>query len=361
MVIGGYDTARIDGELLDLPYNGDCPTCLTVESLVYETSNSTEDLIDEPMTFGLEAYGGVIGLPQAGYDRFQEFTGSTFNPDLGLLNIPDDAPRGNITARLSNGHITTIPAHELFTYWRTLDDDGRLNIMQENGTVVLLQNITTGSDAVSGILGWPFISQNYFVFDHERQELKIGKAKKGGGLAAVLDGTTIEPSIEAICPLNDGGSGGGGSNTGAIAGGVVGGIAGLALILFGVWFFLRRRKRARAAAAATGPNATPAAVEDQKPPTAQQAKGGNLVTPSEKADFKGGADMGSSPVEMSPETDPRYSMSELASPEQMNGTAGWEQEKDGGPQVPLRELEAPLGPIDEKKASDGQKGPVELP
>lgn len=34
-----------------------------------------------------------------------------------------------------------------------------------------------------------------------------------------------------------------GTNTGAIAGGVVGGIAGLAIIVGGLWFFLRRRGR----------------------------------------------------------------------------------------------------------------------
>lgn len=56
--------------------------------------------------------------------------------------------------------------------------------------------------------------------------------------------TAANPSASAAGSEDDGGDGGSneGVNKGAIIGGVIGGIAGLALLVAGVFFVLRRRK-----------------------------------------------------------------------------------------------------------------------
>lgn len=324
----------------------------------YETENGTETLLDEPIIAWVESFAQVVSLPQDAWERFRDITQATFDPELQMLTMPPDGPPlGNLTVTLSNGFQSTIPSHELFWPQRTISDDGRLEIANPEDTLSAIVNITSFDREIGAIWGYPFLAQVYMVVDHAREEFKIGKARTtiDATRESILDGALIQTNIQTICASNDDSSSGSGTNAGAIAGGVVGGVAGLALILVGIWFFLRRRK-AKAAATSSGsssgepPKKTPAEMEDQSPPAYQPAAGGAA---------KDAGSTGQSPptvVEMSPNDDPRFSMSEMQSPEQANGGGFVAQQTK-----PL-ELEAsvPEGhAAGEKKG--GPKDLVELP
>lgn len=341
LVVGGYDAGRIDGNLTDLPYNPQRPASFEIESMVYETEQGSDSLLDGPLTAYLESFIEVISIPQEAWEKFRDASGGEYNPELGMLVMPPDARLGNMTVKLSNGFETTIPSHELFTKRRKTDDDGQIYIDNPEETISVVFNATSFDDQIGAIWGYPFLAQNYLFMDHIRQEFKIGKARTEIGMmrGSILDGSLIEKQIETVCAPDDEASGGGGSGSkaGAIAGGVVGGVVGVALVAFAVWFFLRR-KRAKAAAGSSEKQ-SPTELGQPLPPAYQENKDTHPKA----------ADMGSL-VEMSPEGDPRYSMSELDSPEQARGSGfGAQQQKP---------LELPASLPEEKTV---QKGPVELP
>jgi len=353
LILGGYDRSRVDGELVELDYNLECPTCVEVKSIVYETPDGSESLIDEPLTVLLEMYARDIGVPQSTYDRFIRTVGATYNPDLFFAVVPPDVPLGELTVTLANDYTITVPAEELFTKPRHYNDEGVYEISDHDTTFAMVSNLT--DPTIPPIWGLTFLSQNYLVIDHARQQWKIGKAIK-------VDNEDIfdfgpEPDIEAICDPNDNGNGSG-TNTGAIAGGVIGGVAFLGLIAFGIWFYLRRKKRN--AAGGSGDGRTAAKMEEQLPPSYQQHDAAAAKEMGDKSNMLAT----NGPVELfspvSPQTAGHDSrISELASPAQMQGKdhrgvggfAGYEQ-------VP-QELDSAVASSVGKKGRDSEA--VELP
>jgi hypothetical protein len=358
LVIGGWDTARVDGELTDMNYTDACPNCFIVDSLTYTAPDGgSEDLITEPLGFQLESAIRTIWVPQDAYNRFTNFTGATPQAN-GSLTMPIDAPLGNLTARLANGYESVIPADQLFTKPRDYNEKGEYEIYNHESTLVQLQNVTVPDDAVifaRGVLGLPFLSQNYVVMDHVKRQFRMGKAKRSDSNQVLL-GAAPEVVIESICPDDDAppsssSGGGGSSNAGAIAGGVVGGILGLALIAFAIWFWRRRQRRATAAASTKSNDNTPGGVTSDEE---------TLSPPAYEKDPKPAIPTGSSndPAEISPTVvdggdDPRYSLSELPSARDIDGLEGKK----------VQELPAPMEGEEGRVGAERKflQGPVELP
>lgn len=362
LLIGGWDTARVEGEMTEMEYYSGAALSVVVDSITYTTPDGTSDeLLREPLDCLVEAAVRGIHVPQSAMDKFNNVTGAPYNATSEYNNMPPAASLGNLTLTLSNGYKTTIPWEELFTQPRDYNEAGEYGIIAPEITmpqIFGLKEIPGAEDVEIGVLGTIFFSQNYVIIDHARGEWRMGKAKNTAKLGP-LDGPHV-PSVESICapddaPAKSSDGEGGGSNAGAIAGGVVGGVLGLALIIFAIWFFRRRQRKRTAAAAAANTTAgagTAAAAtgtgakgeESPSPPAYEKEQ--KVVSPMGTAD---------NPAEILPagQDDPRYSTSELPSAIDIEGS--------GGKRV--QELPAPLEG-DEKavsKGTDKQTGPVELP
>ncbi|KPI44611.1 uncharacterized protein AB675_8726 [Cyphellophora attinorum] len=334
LVIGGWDTARVEGDLSDMEYSDDCPNCFTVDALTYTTPDGrSENLITEPLGFQLESAIRTMWVPQDAYDRFTNFTGATPQAN-GSLTMPIDASLGSLTVRLANGYESVIPADQLFTKPRDYNEKGEYEIYNHESTLVQLQNVTVPDDAVifaRGVMGLPFLSQNYIVMDHVKRQFRMGKAKRSDSNQVLL-GAAPDVVIESICPDDDAppsssSGSGGGSNAGAIAGG-------------------RRAK----AAATTKPAIAPSSSDEegQSPPAYEKDPKPAIPTGSPN-----------DPAEISPTVvsaggdDPRYSLSELPSARDIDGLEGKK----------VQELPAPMEG-EERRVGPERKflqGPVELP
>lgn len=392
VILGGFDSARVDGEFTEMNYKP-CPFCVTIGSIEYSNGSNIESLINEPLDARIEASSDSLVLPNESFDRFRSIVGATYDANNYWFIMQEDASLGNLTIKLSNGYTTIIPGYELFSKPRDYDEDGWYWITEQDVTIGLVANTSSSI----GTLGLPFISQNYFVIDHERQEWRMGKARTNGGRQAIAD--PIVAAIEPICAVDDAapaGSAKSGTNAGAIAGGVVGGILGLALIIFAIWFFRRRKARhnikKRGGTAADETGTLPPAYE-KSPKVLDVPDDNDKARPTEMS-TTGQSDPRFSmselpgatahPAEISPNSDgdPRYSMSELPGarthPVELSPTS-----PSSDPRYSMSELPSTIEPSSSgsllagqslqelpsvSESSEGlttakhaQKGPVELP
>ena len=258
LTIGGYDTARVDGEFTTFPTFDDCATCVVVKNITWVWEGGSTSLFandSEILQIGLEPFTKSINLPQHMFEKFIEASLGTFDPDLELITYPVDAvPQGNITVTLSNGYETTILGDELFSKPRLYNENGTYEISNETVTIGLVNNLTTAGYVATW--GMPYLTMNYLLMDHDHKKFKMAKAVRGdfgvsgGALISTIcgpesvptgnNGTSNSPNINAGSDKHSGGS-----DAGAIAGGVVGGILGLALIIcgFGYLFWRANRKK----------------------------------------------------------------------------------------------------------------------
>ena len=258
LTIGGYDTARVDGEFTTFPTFDDCATCVVVKNITWVWEGGSTSLFSndsEILQVGLEPFTKGINLPQNMFEKFIEASLGTFDPDLRLITYPVDAvPQGNLSVTLSNGYETTILGDELFSKPRLYNKEGVYEISNETVTIGLVNNFTTAGYVASW--GMPYLTMNYLLMDHDHQQFKMAKAVRGdfgdsgGALISTICGPESVPTGNAgpgnSSNLNTGNDKkDGGSNAGAIAGGVVGGILGLALIIcgFGYLFWRTNKKR----------------------------------------------------------------------------------------------------------------------
>ena len=258
LTIGGYDTARVDGEFTTFPTFDDCATCVVVNNITWVWEGGSSSLFandSEILQVGLDPFGKGINLPQHMYEKFMEVSLGTYYPDLGLIRYPvDNPPKGNITVTLSNGYETTIIGAEIFSKPRLYNEEGVYEISNETVTIGLVTNSTTAGYVISW--GMPFLTMNYVLMDHDHQQFKMAPAIRGdlgdngGALISTICGPEAVPTGNTgnSSNLAGGDKGGGASNTGAIVGGVVGGILGLALIIcgFGYLFWRTNRKKKQA-------------------------------------------------------------------------------------------------------------------
>jgi hypothetical protein len=260
LVIGGYDTARVQGNLTTFNTFQNCATCLVVTNITYESVNGSTSLFSnssETLEIDLEPFERSLELPQNIFDNFARASNAVFNASLGLLTYPRaNPPDGNLSITLQNGYTTVIPSSELFSLSRLYDSDGFYSIIDPDRVIAEIGNYTDPKYVASW--GIPFLTMNYMVVDYDKGTFQMAPAIRtdfgpgGGALIKTLcsgpttsatpsptPSKTAPPAITtSAAPVTST------NHTGAIAGGVVGGVVGLAL-LAGLLFFLLSRRRRR--------------------------------------------------------------------------------------------------------------------
>ncbi|KAK4935591.1 hypothetical protein LTR10_023385 [Elasticomyces elasticus] len=285
LVLGGYDTTRVNGQLTTFPSKSDCEFCVVVTGITYTDATGSHNMFSnssETLSINLQPSERVLYVPQDVWANFGNATGGVYNANLGYLAYAaSSAPTGNLTVTLSGGYNTTIPASELFMMPRYYNTEGRYAIEDDTTLIAMLVNQTANGYVMNW--GIPYMTMNYIIGDYKRQQFKMAPAIRtdfsasggtytlqascdpttsstptatsgpGSSASAVAGGNATMPSAAASSSSSS--SGGGHSNTGAIVGGVVGGVLGLVAIVGGLalLFYRSRRKRNAAAAAAAPP------------------------------------------------------------------------------------------------------------
>ncbi|EXJ83737.1 hypothetical protein A1O1_07363 [Capronia coronata CBS 617.96] len=272
LVIGGYDTTRVNGELTTFNARETCEMCVVVTELSWESDSGSQNLFSnssESLQINLQPSERYIYVPQNVFDNLQTATEGVYvDPYLAYASLPT----GNLSVTLQNGYKTTIPAEELFMYPRGYDDDGKYEVLDNSYMISMVLNTTN----TGYVLDWgiPYLTMNYIIGDYKREQFKMAPAirtdfsNQGGGYAmkASCDPTTAPTAPPTPKPSSHHKS----NNTGAIVGGVVGGVLGVLLIAGGVAVLFYRRRRRNRAAAANGtygaPGMTPMMTEGAMSP-----------------------------------------------------------------------------------------------
>lgn len=343
LVVGGYDTARVNGDWTTFPTFEGCPTCVVVSNMTYEYEGGSTSLMansSDYLQVGLEPFTRTIDMPQYMWDKFREVSLGTYDADMGLLTYDvNNPPTGNITVTLSNGYKTKMLTQELFSKPRYYNEEGVYSIKNDS---IIISTVTNTTDAgYVASWGMPYLTMNYLLMDHEKKQWKMAPAHRndygnnGGALISTICGPAIPGptgnSSASATPTPHHHK----SNVGAIVGGVIGGVLALALIICGIgYFFWRSQKKKRAAAQAN------------QPPPGYQHSHHNAM--SEAGDTRASIWTSTAPTEYS----------ELASPPAENGfspnptVSGWLHKQ--GP-IPEDVSEMPGSGKVKNADEDGQK------
>ncbi|KAK5062946.1 hypothetical protein LTR84_005022 [Exophiala bonariae] len=300
LVLGGYDNARKGGDWKVFPGSENCPTCVQISNMEWvDSTNNATSLFNgtyEAIQVALDPWYDTIRVPQAIWEVFGDITKGVYDDDIGYLTWPaGTSPKGSLRVTLQGGHVTTIPASEIFTKPRAYNSSGDLYITDNTTEFALIYNTTsTGASSTVGSWGLPFLTMNYLVVDVPKKEFWLTPAVRqdfqnsgGGGalalplcsgLAATTPTSSSTPTPTSPTPgptSTTAAASGGGTPTGAIVGGVVGGVGGLALIALLAFLLLRRRNRSKKEAEIANSSAYPPAPPTQQvfPPQQQHYVG----------------------------------------------------------------------------------------
>jgi hypothetical protein len=261
LVIGGYDTTRINGTLTTFDSQADCEMCVIITGLSYQDDTATTSLFSnasESLQVNLNPSQRVLYVPQGVWDNFKTATNGYYNASY-LSYASTAVPTGNVTVTLQNGYKTVIPAEELFYYPRGYNDEGQYDIVDNTYQISTLINATNDGY----VLDWgiPYMTMNYIIADFKRSQFQMAPAIRtdfdniGGGyvLKASCDPTTKATATPTVSPTagpaaTTGAASHSSSNVGPIVGGVVGGILGLIAIIGGLALLFYRSRRRRNAA-----------------------------------------------------------------------------------------------------------------
>jgi len=261
LVIGGYDTTRINGTLTTFDSQADCEMCVIITGLSYQDDTATTSLFSnasESLQVNLNPSERVLYVPQGVWDNFKTATSGYYNASY-LSYASTAVPTGNVTVTLQNGYKTVIPAEELFYYPRGYNDEGQYDVI--DNTYQISTIINTTNDGYVLDWGIPYMTMNYIIADFKRSQFQMAPAIRtdfdniGGGyvLEASCDPTTkatAAPTVNATAgPASSTAvASHSSSNVGPIVGGVVGGILGLIAIVGGLALLFYRSRRRRNAA-----------------------------------------------------------------------------------------------------------------
>ena len=259
-MIGGYDTTRINGDLVSFPTYEDCSTCVTITEMTWQWEGGATSLFSnssEVLQVSLNPFTRGLEFPQHLYDNFLGATQGAYSSSLGGWWPADNAPTGNISVTLKNGYKTTIPSNELFTTPRLYNKEGVYSISNNTVKISTVSNSTDPGYIASW--GIPYLTMNYMVMDYENEQFQMAPALRqdfgdtGGALihtvcAAAPTSTPTSSSISnptasTATTSSAASEHGSKSNTGAIVGGVIGGVAALLILAGVIVFFLWRRHR----------------------------------------------------------------------------------------------------------------------
>jgi hypothetical protein len=291
VVLGGYDTTRINGSLTTFPSQEKCEMCVVITALSYTDNTGTTNLFSnssESLQVALNPSQRVLNVPQNVWDKYKTATGGYYNSSYLSYNA-NAVPTGNVSVTLQNGYTTIIPASELFYFPRTYDDTGKYSILDSSYQISTIVNAT--NDGYVMDWGIPYMTMNYFVADFKRSQFKMAPAirtdfsAQGGGYAlqASCDPTvkvTASATSSATATASTSAASSGGhssSNVGPIVGGVVGGVLGLIAIVGGLILLFYRSRRHKNAQTPTE-HGTPMMTEQHMPHQGDGSHAGRLST-----------------------------------------------------------------------------------
>jgi len=178
LIIGGYDEARLAGELHNFTTHPDCMLSVKIAKISYERNGQEISLFSSPThlkTACIDITSHRLELPSEAIEKFINVTNATYNITSGELNwLPGQMLGGNITITLSNGYVTTIPETEIFEPPRLWNSKGEYEIIP--GPTI--STVSYGSPGFALTLGQPFMSMNYIVVDYANSMFQMAPANR---------------------------------------------------------------------------------------------------------------------------------------------------------------------------------------
>ena len=248
LVIGGYDKNRIaePKTFTTFTYEPESGGFLSVNvsDITYDTTNGSTSLLEDPgqeLQMLLMTATPLTQLPPSMFDKFGNITGATRDAATDTLSwLAANVPDGNLTVTLNNGsekYKFTIPPHELFRFERDYDDSGSAIVVNESHRFTI---ITPQVDVLPWF-GATVFAMNYLV-NHGNSTFELAPANTSTALELRYpQGVDLVPICNNTISADTKGSSSSISG-GTIAGIVIGALAGVAVIVGGVIYILRRRK-----------------------------------------------------------------------------------------------------------------------
>ena len=162
---------------------------------------------------------------------------------------------GDLTISIDPGLDVTIPNHQLVVPEYYIDSDGQTYIKNNSNREVLINSLQeiNGNDGL--VLGLPFFTSAYMMVDHDREQFTLWQSRATTMQdivpASAFNCSNSSTTTTTPSSLPSASSNSSESSTpaqpssvskGIIAGAVVGGLAGLALLLLGLYFLLKRNR-----------------------------------------------------------------------------------------------------------------------
>ncbi|KAJ9602986.1 hypothetical protein H2200_012281 [Cladophialophora chaetospira] len=280
LIVGGYDDARVAHDFSTFDNTAECPGCIQIQGISWVDDTGTTPLTNEStpnFQVTLEPSSDYIRLPLAVYKAFLLATNASYDDYQETYVYPaDNIPVGELTFTIKDGYTTSIPADELFHYYRGHDEDGNLVNGNDTLKIAWVASYTNeNADEANYIYTWgiPFLTMNYLIMDVEKNQFRLSEAirqdwgNEGGVSLRSLCSGLVEPDSQ---PKK--------TNVGALVGEIIGGVASLSIIIVVIIFCYRRRRNTRRQQSAGEPSAvhpsqsyhpvTPAGQQQPYSPTA---------------------------------------------------------------------------------------------
>lgn len=194
LVIGGYDTSRLAGNLSTFHLGNwtshlPCPLQVRVTAVTYVFPNGSlgsvlggsdlDGVHNDPsgMAACVEPFQERFTFTPLMVERLVSITGydnRTNSPYSGLNFPAHSRPKGTLQIKLDNGYTTTIPNEQLFTLKRGSDDNGLYVIT--NSSVFetgIAYNVHDDPKIVQPRLGGLYLTFNYLIVDYDNGKFQM--------------------------------------------------------------------------------------------------------------------------------------------------------------------------------------------
>lgn len=270
LVIGGYDTSRLAGNLSTFHLGNwtsqlPCPLQVRVTAVTYIFPNGSlgsvlggsdlDGVHNDPsgMAACVEPFQERFTFTPLMVERLVSITGydNSTNTSYSGLNFPAHSrPNGTLQIKLDNGYTTTIPNEQLFTLKRGSDDNGLYVIT--NSSVFetgIAYNVNDDPKKVQPRLGGLYLTFNYLIVDYDNGKFQMApNLNEAPGPSASITTLCTPSSVDSNLNPDQSTTSHGHAPSRAvrIGGGTAGTIVGLAVVAgLGMYLLHKRRQNRR--------------------------------------------------------------------------------------------------------------------